>query len=393
MQSFEIALAAVFPLLFYMALGALVCRAGIVDVPFLNRLTSMVFHVFFPFLMLKNVYWTSAGTGNNVGFVVYAFVSVLVVIGLSMLLVPRFEKEDARRGVIVQAIYRSNLTLFTIPLAQSVYGDASGILVALLTAFIIPLYNASAIVILEYFRGGSASPKALIKKIATNPLILGIVAGFLLKLLHVPIPDVLGKPIRTVADLTTPLALFALGGTLRFASVKKNSRVLFPVFGLRMILIPLLSYLVTLMLPFTPMERFMLLLVFATPVATSSYPMAQSMGGDGELAGEFVVITNTGSIVTLFLFVFFLSRAGLLGGPPADHTRNQSPSGVNGAFYGFQGMFYRLWRGGVQHRQGSRRRGLRPDGGVRCHVAGRAFRTHHQKARRGDGRDAAPLRG
>ena len=53
-------------------------------------------------------------------------------------------------------------------------------------------------------------------------------------------------------------------------------------------------------------------LLFATPVATSSYPMAAAMGGDGPLAGELVVITNVFSLVTLFLFIFGFSAFGLL---------------------------------------------------------------------------------
>ena len=53
----NMACGAVFPMVFYMALGAGVRRAGVVDEAFLNRLTAMVFKVFFPILMLKNIYW------------------------------------------------------------------------------------------------------------------------------------------------------------------------------------------------------------------------------------------------------------------------------------------------------------------------------------------------
>lgn len=312
MESFRIACGAVFPMLMYMALGVFVRATGVADQAFLRRLTAVVFKVFFPFLMVKNIYWSGTAQGGGSAFAVYAVVSVLALLALCMLLVPRFIRENPKRGVVVQAIYRSNLTLFTIPLAQSVYGSDADMLVTVLIALIIPIYNISAIVVLEYFRGGAASPRALIKKVATNPLILGILAGALLRVLNVPIPAMVEKPVRTLADMTTPLALFALGGTLQFASMKRNRRILAPVFALRMVLIPALSYGITMLLPFSPMERFMLLMLFATPIATSSYPMAQNMGGDGELAGELVAVTNTGSIITLFLFVFALSRMGLL---------------------------------------------------------------------------------
>ena len=59
-------------------------------------------------------------------------------------------------------------------------------------------------------------------------------------------------------------------------------------------------------------ELFLILMIFGTPVATSSYPMAQNMGGDGQLAGQLVFVSTVASLVTIFLFIFTLSRLGLL---------------------------------------------------------------------------------
>ena len=52
--------------------------------------------------------------------------------------------------------------------------------------------------------------------------------------------------------------------------------------------------------------------MFAAPVATSSYTMAQMMGGDGPLAGELVVMTTVFSLFTLFFWVFLYGILGLL---------------------------------------------------------------------------------
>ena len=63
---------------------------------------------------------------------------------------------------------------------------------------------------------------------------------------------------------------------------------------------------------FSPVERFVYLAVFATPVAASSFPMAQSMGGDGELAGQLVFVSTMVSLLTIFGFVFGMSQMGLI---------------------------------------------------------------------------------
>ena len=53
------------------------------------------------------------------------------------------------------------------------------------------------------------------------------------------------------------------------------------------------------------MEKLgVLLIVFAAPCAVSSYPMAQAMGGDGELAAGQVVLTTIFSMATLFIFIY-----------------------------------------------------------------------------------------
>ena len=60
------------------------------------------------------------------------------------------------------------------------------------------------------------------------------------------------------------------------------------------------------------LELFLLIAVYGTPVAAASYPMAQNMGGDGELAGQLVVISTVVSVVTLFFWIFFLRSIGII---------------------------------------------------------------------------------
>ena len=47
-----------------------------------------------------------------------------VIVAL-LIIVPRIEPTNARRGVIIQGIYRTNLVFFLLPLAQNVFGNAA----------------------------------------------------------------------------------------------------------------------------------------------------------------------------------------------------------------------------------------------------------------------------
>lgn len=100
--------------------------------------------------------------------------------------------------------------------------------------------------------------------------------------------------------------MFVLGGSLHFSKIQGNAKYLVPSLLLKLVIIPAIVLMIISAMGFTPLERFAIFTMFATPVAASSYTMAQNMGGDGELAGEFVVLSTALSVITIFLWVFTL---------------------------------------------------------------------------------------
>lgn len=306
MESFLVALNAVVPFLCYILFGYVVRCIGLADEGFLTRLNQLVFKAFFPILMFNNMYQIGPGFVPNGRLVAVSVTALLILIVLLYLIVPRLVPGNPQRGVIIQAIYRSNFVLFAIPLTANIFGDDNIAVAAMLVAIIVPLYNVAAVFVLESFRGGRLRMSVLLKNICTNPLILGAVTGLLFCLLQIHLPLCLEKPIEQFANLSTPLGMFVLGGSLHFSKIQGNAKYLVPSLILKLAVIPAVILMVISGMGFTPLERFVIFTMFATPVAASSYTMAQNMGGDGELAGEFVVLSTALSVVTIFLWVFVL---------------------------------------------------------------------------------------
>lgn len=312
MENLIVALNAVAPFLLYISFGYLVRNVGLADEAFMNRLNQLVFKAFFPILMFYNMYQIEKGFVLNVRLVAFAVTSLLILIGLMFAVVPRLEKENPKRGVIIQGVYRSNFVLFAIPLTESIFGQGNTTLASMMVAIIVPIYNVAAVVILEYFRGGELSIFTVIKNVAKNPLILGAFTGFITFLSGISLPLCLIKPISQFAGMTTPLALFVLGGTLHFSKIRGNATYLILVLAAKMVVIPALIMGIASFMAFEPIERFLLFSMYATPIAASSYPMAQNMGGDGELAGELVVMSTAISVITIFLWILFMKNAGII---------------------------------------------------------------------------------
>lgn len=312
MESFLISVNAVLPFLIYIAFGYGVRVKGVVDEKFMLKLNKLIFQAFFPILMFNNLYKIEQGFTLNGRMVVLAVLSVLILEVILVITVPKFVSGNPQRGVVIQAIYRSNFVLFGIPLTASLFGEEGATMASMMVAIVIPIYNMTAVIILEMFHGEKTNPMVLVKNVCTNPLILGAVVGFIFHVLNIRLPESVAGTVTQFANLTTPLALFVLGGTLHFSAIRGNLKYLVPAISIKLLVLPAIITGLAVAMKFSSMERFILFTMFATPVATASYSMAQNMGGDGELAGQFVVVSTTVSVITIFLWVFFFTSTGLV---------------------------------------------------------------------------------
>lgn len=312
LENFNVAATAVVPFIVYVLMGAIAKRRKIVSEEYLKELNGIVFKVFFPFIMFANLYDVDFNTFNGGSYVLVTMVATLILLILLLVFVPIFVKENSRRGVIIQAILRSNSVLYAIPLVESVFGDEGALKASILVAFIVPFYNVCCVAILEYYRGGKVKPLVIIKNIFKNPIIIGAICGMIFNILPITMPHALVKPIDQLSAMATPLSLFVLGGTLHIASIRKNALPLAIGTTLKLVIIPSIMMFVMYNFGIKDAELFAAFSAFATPVAVSSYPMAQSMGGDGDLAGEFVAVTTILSIGTIFIWIVVLKTIGMI---------------------------------------------------------------------------------
>ena len=313
LESFQVAFNAVMPLLLLLGVGWAAVRTGVTDRAFMNRLNTLNFKLFFPFLMFKNVYGAEPENLPTTALMITGAVSLLVLVALLMIVVPRIVKENPRRGTIIQAIFRSNFIIYGIPLTTFVFGDGKASVCGIMVMIMVSMFNILSVVVLEYYRdGGKVRPGPLLLGIVKNPLLQGCVAGLLCYLLGIKLPVFLKEPVFALGSMASTLALVVLGANLQFAELKKNGRTITTVLLVRLLLLPLVMVPLGWLIGLRGVELFLILMIYGTPVATVSYPMAQNMGGDGQLAGQLVFVSTVASLGTIFLFIFTMSQLGLL---------------------------------------------------------------------------------
>lgn len=302
----------VLPIFLCILLGYFLRHIRMVDTPSLNVMNKLCFKVFLPIYLFNNIATTNLAAAFNGKLLATAYLGVTAQFILLMILIPRLEKENPRRGVLIQAMFRSNFALFGLPLALSLCGTEKVGPTSILVGFTVPLFNILAVVSLESFRGGKPSIKKMAKGIATNPLIIASLLGIAFNLLDFTLPGAVQKSVNDLGGVATPLSLVALGGSFTVSKVKEYKKQLtIGVLG-RLVFSPLIMVSAGILLGFRNELLIPLLIMSGAPTAVSSFPMAQQMDGDGELAAGLVVFTSALAILSMFLWIFVLKQIGMI---------------------------------------------------------------------------------
>ena len=326
--SFLFALEAILPIIALVVIGYIIKRIGMVDQGFCKIANKLVFRVFLPVSLFLNVYRIPDIGSIEIGYIVYALAATLAIFLLSIPAVYFFTKHNDRRGPTLQATFRSNFARVGIPVAGALFGAEGTMIASLLSAAVIPLFNVLAVISLSLFSGGTRKPsvKKILLDIVKNPLILSIGAGLVALAVRALLVrgDIawrltqvgpLFEVLSYLASVATPLALLVLGMQFEFSTAKEMRREI--VFGTaaRVVIAPVLGIGIAFLFfrnTFSGAHFAAFVSLFATPVAVSSVPMTQEMGGNTPLAGQFVVFTTLLSALSIFIASFLLRLAGVL---------------------------------------------------------------------------------
>lgn len=312
MESFMLAVSVVLPLVIYMAVGGIIRKAGIFSEGNFKALNVMIFRIFIPLTLFFNVYEADIGEVVRPGVFMFVVAGVLAAYVAAWILVDRRISDKGDSSTIIQGIYRSNYVLFGNTIAAALCGNSGVALVAALAAVIVPLYNILAVILFEVRRGGEIHAKEIVINIFKNPLVDAGLLGIVFSGLHITIPELILKPLESLGNIATPLALVTLGGILSFGSMVRHKTYLVIAALAKLVVIPLVMIVIAIVIGCRGDILVAVLAVFGSPTAVASTPMAQAMGGNGELAGEIVATTSVFCILTIFLFVFCLSGVGLI---------------------------------------------------------------------------------
>ncbi len=311
-ESFSAAARVVIPMMLLMFVGFLVRKGGYIDRPAMKQYDRLIFILFMPVLMFKNIYDMDFSQGFAVKEMVFAGVGLLVNFVFSLTFPKLLTNDGNKSSVIGQAVVRGNYILFGVAVSEAMYGEGNIGAVVMLGVLVIPLINIFSAVILEINRSGKADFGKLCLAILKNPMIIGAITAFVFKFFAIPIYGPVWSVIRSIANSTTTISFISLGVGLDMMQAVAGKRLLLWGVFLRMVAVPLVFMPLAVLAGFRDQSLCAMMIVFAAPSAVASYPMAVAMGADGQLAGQLVCVTTVVSVVTIFLWTFGLHSFGMM---------------------------------------------------------------------------------
>ena len=309
---------AILPIFILMVLGYFLMRIKLINETFVNVADKFVFKVALPAMIFNNVANSNFSTDFNPrlsAFVLVAIFACFIVI--TAIASASIKKRDVR-GAFVQAVFRSNFAILGLPVAGNLFGEAGTVGATLLFPFVIPLYNVLAVITLATNMPANEKKSKLsyacsvVKSIVTNPLNISVVLGLPFAFSLLNMPSVIDSGIHYLSDLSTPLALISLGASFKFSSLKGNIGYALGATLTKLLAVPITVRGLGILCGFRGVDLGLLLIVFGTPTAVSSYIMAKEMKSNGALAGQIVMLSTLLCSVTLLVGTFLLKNLGLI---------------------------------------------------------------------------------
>jgi malate permease and related proteins len=302
------------PIFLVMLAGWGLRKTHVIDDSFVQIATTLVFYIALPVKLFSDVSQTAFNEAFDVGLILFLIVGVIASVPAAWIIGKLAVSDPAKFGAFVHGSFRGNFIYIGFSLMENITGSVTP-KAAVAAAFIIPLYNILAVMVLTYTNDGN-NPRDRFRSTVTgiirNPLIIAIAAGVIVSQISVTMPVFLARTTEYFSALTIPLALITIGASFRFMDFTKDIPPALLASVFKLVLLPLAAVTLAILLHYTGEDLVLVYILFGVPTATTSYIMTAAMKGDQELASNIIMTTTALSVFTMTAFVFVFRTMGII---------------------------------------------------------------------------------
>ena len=213
-------------------------------------------------------------------------------------------QSEERQKVLKYATVISNAGFMGMAVVEGVFGMTGAMYASIsLISQRALLWSAG----LAYFTKAD-SKKELFKKILTHPCLVSVYIGLILMIFQIPLPDFLGRTIRSVGNTTTPVSMILIGlilGEIKDLQKFITKTVMFYT-TIRLVILPLIVFLVGKFFGFDNILIGVQVLITGMPAASTTAILAGKYNGDVEFATKCILVSSALSMITIPIWCLIL---------------------------------------------------------------------------------------
>lgn len=299
----------VFPIFALILIGWGAIRTGLVREETGNGVADFVFMIALPLMLFRTLATAPLPPSPPWAFWASYFVSLGIIWTAQVQIAGRgFGRERQESAIIGFTAVQSNMVLMGIPLVLRVFGDAGAIPLFLLVALNLPITMTLAMLQIESTGTGGSMGLNILKKLVTNPILIGIFAGAAFRQTGLPIPAPLMATLKFIGDSAAPCALFAMGAGLARYGLGGDTRLLSSVVVLKLLVFPVLVFsLGTFVLGIEPLWVGVATVLAACPCGVNAYLLAERYRLAQGITSGAILISSILAVLTTTLFVWLVT--------------------------------------------------------------------------------------
>ena len=276
---------------------------------FWDKAASLAYWVLLPALLFRATSDSKLAGTNYIAIGLIVTLPILLTISLCIV----FGRFTGRRMVadpaFLQSCIRQN-SYVALAASYALWGQSALATVAVILAIYVPFTNTLCAWLLTRAHKANGNAALAWQKqlmaIVANPLVLACLAGILLAYTDFELPEVIGASIDIFAGAALPLALLAVGASLRFDVFRHEMTWLILASVIKLITFPMTTWIVAIALGVSHLELAVLVLVAAMPMAASAYPLTKELGGDARFVASAISLQTLLAMLTLPIFAMAL---------------------------------------------------------------------------------------
>ncbi|WP_348720940.1 AEC family transporter [uncultured Candidatus Puniceispirillum sp.] len=296
--------------LLLVVVGHLIKMRAFVPVSFWDALSKICYWILFPGLLFNLTSTASLSAEFILPFCLTLLIAATVMVIYGFLAGRLIGASGPATSSLIQAGLRHNGFLM-LAFVQGAFGVAALEIGAIAVAVLVPISNIFAVIIIFLLREGEQDAhlgRAIMAELARNPLMGAIILGGIVNLLSIPVPDFITGAANILGSAALPMLLLCVGASIRISALRAHSAALVLAVLAKLLVLPVIMMLVGLALGLDKDVLLVLVVLAVAPTATSSFTLAQELGGDAPLMAEIITVQTLVAAIGIPIWVLAMTH-------------------------------------------------------------------------------------